>query len=93
MPTKSQKPFYNDSSELILRDYLAIERTKLANERTFLSYIRASLYMLMAGLGLTEIEFFKHLEFAGYTAFAVSFGFLIVGIYRFFQVKRRLKMK
>ncbi|MDD4514504.1 DUF202 domain-containing protein [Massilibacteroides sp.] len=93
MCSQSQKPFYKDKSELILRDYLAIERTKLANERTFLSYIRASLYLLVAGLGLTEIEIFKHLEFIGYLAFIISFSFLAVGVYRFFQVKQRLKMK
>ena len=39
---ESTDKFKNE--ELILRDYLAIERTKLANVRTLFSYIRTSLY-------------------------------------------------
>ena len=44
---ESTDKFKNE--ELILRDYLAIERTKLANVRTLFSYIRTSLYLLTAG--------------------------------------------
>ena len=36
--------FENDK-ELILRDHLALERTKLANERTLFAYIRMALYL------------------------------------------------
>lgn len=35
--------------ELSLNDYLAIDRTVLANERTLLSYIRTSLALLIIG--------------------------------------------
>lgn len=37
------------NKELVLREHLAIERTKLANERTLLTYIRTGLYFLVAG--------------------------------------------
>ena len=37
------------NKDLVLREYLAIERTKLANERTLLTYIRTGLYFLVAG--------------------------------------------
>ena len=37
---------FKPDEKVILRDYLAIERTRLANERTLLSYIRSSLYLL-----------------------------------------------
>lgn len=36
------------NKDLVLREYLAIERTKLANERTLLTYIRTGLYFLVA---------------------------------------------
>jgi len=37
------------NKDLILREYLAIERTKMANQRTLLTYIRTGLYFLIAG--------------------------------------------
>ncbi|GAP67936.1 hypothetical protein BA6E_101382 [Bacteroidales bacterium 6E] len=33
---------FENREQIILRDYLALERTRLANERTLLSYIRTS---------------------------------------------------
>jgi putative membrane protein len=37
------------AEELILRDHLAIDRTKLANERTLLAYLRTALMLMVAG--------------------------------------------
>ncbi len=39
---------YNVQEKLILRDHLALERTRLANERTLLTYIRSALYLIIA---------------------------------------------
>lgn len=53
----SEKPYHNIKSgdkELILRDYLAVDRTLLANESALLSYTRTSLTMLVAGVTLTH---------------------------------------
>lgn len=47
---------FENNEKLILRDHLALERTKLANERTLFSYIRTSLYLLTAGIGIFQIE-------------------------------------
>jgi putative membrane protein len=44
------------SNKLILRDYLAENRTVLANERTLLAYIRTALTFFIAGI--TFIKFF-----------------------------------
>ena len=44
------------AEELILRDFLALDRTVLANQRTFLAYIRTSLAFLVTGAGF--IKFF-----------------------------------
>ncbi len=38
-----------DENQLILRDYLALDRTILANERTLLAYIRTSIALLATG--------------------------------------------
>ena len=49
--------FENDK-ELILRDHLALERTKLANERTLFAYIRMALYLLTVGIGIFQLKAF-----------------------------------
>ncbi|MCI0499055.1 MAG: DUF202 domain-containing protein [Planctomycetales bacterium] len=38
-----------EQQELILRDELAIDRTRLANERTFLAYVRTALALAIVG--------------------------------------------
>lgn len=42
---------------MILRDYLAIDRTVLANETAFMSYVRTSLALIAAGVSL--VKFFN----------------------------------
>ena len=84
---------YTNEERIILRDHLAMERTKLANERTLLSYIRSSLYLLLGGIGLVGINqnLFEDLKAVGYVAIGLSILFLAVGIIRFIQLKRHLR--
>jgi putative membrane protein len=77
--------------ELIVRDYLAIQRTKLANDRTLLSYIRTSLYFLVSGTALFEVKNLSHIREFGYLAFGLSFAFLIIGVVNYFRLKKKLK--
>ncbi|MBZ9778886.1 DUF202 domain-containing protein [Psychroflexus sp. CAK8W] len=84
---------YTNEDRIILRDHLAMERTKLANERTLLSYLRSSLYLLLGGIGLVGIreKLFEDLKIVGYIAIGLSVVFLVVGIVRFIQLKRHLR--
>ncbi|MDD4605618.1 MAG: DUF202 domain-containing protein, partial [Dysgonamonadaceae bacterium] len=50
----SQSDFQHNK-EIILRDYLALERTRLANERTLFSYIRTALYLTLGGIAFMEM--------------------------------------
>ena len=77
--------------ELIIRDYLARQRTTLANDRTLLAYIRTSLYFLVSGTALFEVNKLAHISQLGYVSFGLSFAFLAVGIFNYFKVKQRLK--
>lgn len=82
---------YENKEKIILRDHLAMERTKLANERTLLSYIRSSLYLVLGGiafLGMKDVEEMKNL---GYLALILSVLFILIGIVRFIQLKNHLK--
>ncbi len=77
--------------ELILRDYLAADRTVLANERTLMSYIRTSLALAAAGGSL--IHFLDSLvaNIGGGLLLALAAGVLGWGLQRFIWYKRRLK--
>lgn len=44
-------------SPLITRDWLAIELTKLANERTFSAYFRTFIVFLGTGITILKLEF------------------------------------
>lgn len=71
-------------------EILALERTKLANERTLLSYIRSSLYLLIGGIGILQLKDFESIKWLGYVALAVCVIFLALGIFRYMLLGRRL---
>lgn len=82
---------FEPDQKVILRDYLAIERTRLANERTLLSYVRSSLYLLLGSIGLYQLKEFANFEYLALTALIFSVIFFIIGVYRFTLLKRSLK--
>jgi putative membrane protein len=87
------KTFYdfNNTEKIILRDYLALERTRLANERTLFSYVRTSLYLLLGGIAFLQLHEFENLWWLGYLSFVVSAGCLLIGVFKFYQVRNRLR--
>lgn len=72
-------------------DLLAIERTRLANERTFLAYFRTFIVFLSSGFAIFKIELFSGLKSLGYFFIVISFALLIMGVARFFYVKKQIK--
>ncbi|WP_100610528.1 DUF202 domain-containing protein [Confluentibacter lentus] len=82
---------FKPDDEIILRDYLAIERTRLANERTLLSYIRSSLYLILGGIAFLQLEGFSNIKYLGLLSLLLSVIFLVVGVYRFMLLKKSLK--
>lgn len=77
--------------ELIIRDYLARQRTTLANQRTLLSFVRTSLYFLVSGIALFEVEKLEHVKELGYVALGLSLVILIYGFYSFFNIRKKLR--
>lgn len=84
------KPFYSDE-KIILRDYLALQRTTLANERTLFSYIRTSLYLILGGIGLSKVEIFQNLRWVGTVALISSAFIIIYGISRYIILRVKLQ--
>lgn len=87
----SRKRKYQLDERIILRDFLAMERTRLANERTLLAYISSFLYLLLGGIAFLQLEGFDNIKWFGYVALAMSVVFLVLGIFRFFQLRSSLK--
>lgn len=82
---------FNPDQNVILRDYLAIERTRLANERTLLSYVRSSLYLLLGSIGFFQLKDYPNFKYLAVTALIFSGIFFAIGVYRFVVLKRSLK--
>ena len=85
------QPDFQNNKEIILRDYLALERTRLANERTLFSYIRTALYLILGGIAFMEMEDFKAVKWLAPVCFVLSIMILITGIIKYFVMKKRLK--
>ncbi len=88
----NNKNYYNlNQKDMILRDYLAADRTVLANERTLLSYVRTFIAFIASGIGIVKL--FEQPYFIGIGTIMVVISpiFLTVGLYRFFKMEGRLK--
>lgn len=75
------------------RDYLALVRTDLANERTMLAYGRTSL--MIAATAITIFKFFP--DASGVRSLAlglagISIVLIVIGIWRFVSLRRRLRI-
>jgi putative membrane protein len=83
---------YNSNEEKILRDYLALDRTKLANERTLLAYMRTVIGLVASAIGLIEIVDAAWANILGGGFLALAPVCLFFGIRHFIRVKAKLDM-
>ncbi len=82
---------FKNKKEIILRDYLALERTRLANDRTLFSYIRTALYLILAGLAFMQMTDFRAIKWTAPIFFLLSLVILIAGVTKYFQMKNKIK--
>lgn len=82
---------FENKKEIILRDYLALERTRLANDRTLFSYIRTALYLVLAGLAFLQMDDFKAIKWSAPIFFLLSLVILITGVVKYFVMKNKIK--
>ena len=82
---------FENKERIILRDYLALERTRLANERTLFAYLRTSLYLILGGIAFLQLKDFEHIKWLGYLSIGLSVVFLVAGILTYFRLKNKLK--
>ncbi|HEY3393756.1 MAG TPA: DUF202 domain-containing protein [Lacipirellulaceae bacterium] len=84
----------SSADELILRDHLALDRTRLANERTLLAYIRTAFMLIVAGA--TALKLFVETPAVVITAWLfIVMGVIVAvfGAWRFESVRRRINQR
>jgi putative membrane protein len=83
---------YEGDNEMILRDYLALDRTKLANERTLLAYLRMCIGLTAAGIGMIGILDMLWAHVAGWSFLGITPVALVTGIRHYAKMKKKLNM-
>ena len=76
------------NKDLILRERLALQRTVLVNQSTFLSFLRTAMYFLIAGLSLKNVLKIENSIVIEIVLFSVSGIIFIIGIYNYFKHKK-----
>ena len=82
---------YPDSEKIILRDFLAIDRTRLANQRTLLSFLRTGLYLLVTAFAILRVEALKDLAPWAWVGISLVILVCIIGLLNFWRVSRRIR--
>jgi putative membrane protein len=83
--------YENDKNEMILRDFLATDRTILANERTFLAYIRTALSLIVSGASFIKFFDISIINKIGYAFIYIGFIIIYIGFLRFLKINKKLK--
>jgi putative membrane protein len=78
------------NKDLILRERLALQRTVLANQSTFLAFLRTSMYFLIAGLSLKNVLKIENSIVIEIALFSVSGIIFIIGIFNYFKHKKSI---
>ena len=79
------------NTDMTLRDFLALDRTKLANERTYLGYMRTFISLLAAGVGFIRFIEIEMVKYVGIALCLISPLFLIVGTWKYYSMKNEIK--
>lgn len=79
------------ADELILRDELAVDRTVMANERTFLSYSRTALALLLAGVTFLHFSEAIWYSIIGAASLPVGMVIFLVGLARYRRLRREIR--
>ena len=80
-----------EKDKLNLSDRLAIERTHMANERTFLAFFRSSVFFLGTGISIIHINIFEDVPYLGWGFIILSPLMFLMGLYRLIKVRKFIK--
>ena len=77
--------------EMILRDWLALDRTVLANKRTFLAYGRTAIAMFALGIAFVKLIHHEFFEVSGFVLMALGIVVFVIGAREFMHNSARFK--
>lgn len=76
------------NKDLILREKLAIQRTHLANQTTFLAFLRTAMYFFVAGLSINSFFSFEETNLVMWCFFVITLLLILFGILNFFKNRK-----
>ncbi len=77
--------------DMILRDFLALDRTILANERTFLAWFRTSVSLIGAGIAVMKLDIGLMFFIGGIILIGMGIPIGIIGFIRYVRMNKRLE--
>ena len=77
--------------DMILRDWLALDRTVFANKRTFLAYGRTAIAMAVLGIAFVKLIDHRFFEIAGFVLILFGAVVFFVGLREYNFNTRRFK--
>jgi putative membrane protein len=77
--------------EMILRDWLALDRTVLANKRTFLAYARTAIALVVLGIAFVRLIDHRFFEVAGFVLMSLGIVIFFVGTREYITTGARLR--
>lgn len=76
------------NKDLILREKLAIQRTHLANQTTFLAFLRTAMYFFVAGLSIDSFFSFEETHLVMWFLFIIALILILFGIVNFLKNRK-----
>lgn len=74
------------------KDYWAADRTRMANQRTLLSYIRTAFMLIVSGISLIKfLPFGDALHILGIILLPSSVASLAIGIFLYRKMEKRIR--
>lgn len=78
------------NKDLILRERLALQRTNLANQTTYLAFLRTALYFFIAGISVDSLLEMENSFYIEMLFLIISALIFIVGVINYFKQKKSI---
>jgi len=92
MKSTDTKTYQKFCKDMILRDFLALDRTILANKRTFLAYVRTAIGLLASGIGMVKLVSDGIVNILGFVFITTALPVLIVGASEYIKMQKTLRV-
>ncbi|MEZ4988037.1 MAG: DUF202 domain-containing protein [Saprospiraceae bacterium] len=79
------------TDELILRDKLAVDRTRMANQRTLLAFVRTGLYFIVAAIGIMHLEKASYYQWLTGVLIGVGVIAIAAGFVNYLTMRRKIR--